>query len=247
MGLENSDMKSGNIYNTRYVTWNNFGLKKQDQDVTSYQLMAHITDQLGIHEGTIFRYHQSEMDQNNLSNRTYMSSLKLMQYDILYGKKYVYDQQDLFTASDMEMGVQDVVIERCSLSSDGTKLNIYGKNFTPWSKVFLNGKKTDTKYLNSTVLQISLSDINDGDSIVVNQLGSSDTIFRSSNTLTWSKPLDTPIDTPAADPDKDAGTVEDTTENDLINGNNTQDNPTQPAVQIPDKILKDPVENETNN
>lgn len=247
MGLENSNMKSGDIYKTRYVTWNNFGLEKQDQDVTSYQLMAHITDQLGIHEGTFFRYHQSEMEQNKLTQRTYMSSLKILQYDVLYGKKYVYDQQDLFTASDMEMGVQDVVIERCALSSDGTKLNIYGKNFTPWSKIYLNGKKTDTEYLNSTVLQISLSDINDGDSIVVNQLGSSDTIFRSSNTLTWSKPLDTPIDTPAADPDKDAGTVEDTTENDLINGNNTQDNPTQPAVQIPDKILKDPVENETNN
>ena len=53
MGLEDSDMKSGDIYKTKYVTWNNMGLKKQDADLYAYQLMASITDSTGIHEGTI--------------------------------------------------------------------------------------------------------------------------------------------------------------------------------------------------
>ena len=51
-------MNTGNLYDTTYVTWNNFGLEKQDKDVAAYQLMSYITDQLGIHEGTMFRYHQ---------------------------------------------------------------------------------------------------------------------------------------------------------------------------------------------
>ena len=53
MGLEDSDMNNGSIFQTTYATWNNFGLDMEDQDLTSYQLMAYMMDQLGIHEGTI--------------------------------------------------------------------------------------------------------------------------------------------------------------------------------------------------
>ena len=35
MGLEDSDMKSGDIFKTKYATWNNFGLAKEDADLTS--------------------------------------------------------------------------------------------------------------------------------------------------------------------------------------------------------------------
>lgn len=34
MGLEDSDMKSGDIFKTKYATWNNFGMPKQDADIT---------------------------------------------------------------------------------------------------------------------------------------------------------------------------------------------------------------------
>ena len=33
MGLQNSDMKSGDIYKTKYITWNNMGLPKEDADL----------------------------------------------------------------------------------------------------------------------------------------------------------------------------------------------------------------------
>ena len=62
MGLEDSDMKSGDIFKTKYATWNNFGMPKQDADITAYQLLANITNQAGIHEGTMFTYTQSQLD-----------------------------------------------------------------------------------------------------------------------------------------------------------------------------------------
>ena len=40
LGLESRDMKSGNLYRTRYVIWDNFGLEKQDQDRAAYQRSA---------------------------------------------------------------------------------------------------------------------------------------------------------------------------------------------------------------
>lgn len=200
MGLEDSDMKSGSIFKTRYVTWNNFGMEKVDRDITSFQLLAAVTDQLGIHEGTMFRLHQN----NNFQNvDTYTDDMNLLQYDILYGKKYAYGQKDLYPASDLVMGVQDVVID--DLSVDGNILYLTGQNFTRWSKVFVNDEKVSTTYIDGTHLKISLNSLDEGtNSIMVNQMGSSETVFRSSNVISFDKPEvieDTPTETPVENSD----------------------------------------------
>lgn len=184
MGLEDSDMKSGNIFKTRYVTWNNFGMEKIDRDLTSYQLMAAVTDQLGIHEGTMFRLHQNNQFQ---SADAYSDDMELLQYDILYGNRYAYGQKDLYPASNLVMGVQDIVID--NLAVDGNILYLTGQNFTRWSKVFVNGEKVSTTYIDGTHLKISLNSLEEGtNSIMVNQMGSSDTVFRSSNEVSFDKP-----------------------------------------------------------
>lgn len=200
MGLEDSDMKSGSIFKTRYVTWNNFGMEKVDRDITSFQLLAAVTDQLGIHEGTMFRLHQN----NNFQNvDTYTDDMNLLQYDILYGKRYAYGQKDLYPASDLVMGVQDVVID--DLSVDGNILYLTGQNFTRWSKVFVNDEKVSTTYIDGTHLKISLNSLDEGtNSIMVNQMGSSETVFRSSNVISFDKPEvieDTPTETPVENSD----------------------------------------------
>lgn len=184
MGLEDSDMKSGSIFKTRYITWNNFGMEKVDRDITSFQLLAAVTDQLGIHEGTMFRLHQN----NNFQDvDIYTEDMNLLQYDILYGKKYAYGQKDLYPASDLVMGVQDVVID--DLSVDGNILYLTGQNFTRWSKVFVNDEKVSTTYIDGTHLKISLNSLDEGtNSIMVNQMGSSETVFRSSNVINFEKP-----------------------------------------------------------
>lgn len=185
MGLSDSDMKSGDIYKTRYYTWNNFGLEKNDSDLAAYQLMAYITDQIGIHEGTIFRYHQSALNNKTTDQKSYMNNLKLLQYDLLYANRYAYGGIEKYPASDMKMGVQEVRATRCYPDFNNTKLIIDGQNFTPWSIVYVNDNPTDTEFISATQLQINLDDIKDNDTLTVNQVGSSDTIFRSSNTLTY--------------------------------------------------------------
>lgn len=213
MGLEDSDMKSGSIFKTKYVTWNNFGMEKVDRDLNSYQLLAAVTDQLGIHEGTMFRLHQNNGFQ---SGDTYADDMELLQYDILYGDRYAYGQKDLYPASDLIMGVQDVVIE--NLSVDGDILYLTGQNFTRWSKVFVNGEKVSTTYIDGTHLKISLNSLDEGiNNILVNQMGSSDTVFRSSNEVSFEKPeVIEDTTTPAAEDSdvlKDAESADDTLEN----------------------------------
>lgn len=181
MGLEDSDMNNGNIFQTTYATWNNFGLELQDQDLTTYQLGAYITDQLGIHEGTMFRYHQSAMKDGTVGTDEYVKNWELLQYDLLYGDRFSYDGQDRYPASDLVMGTEDVVIDSVAYSADQAQLILTGQNFTPWSRVYVNDTQIDTEYISGTQLSVAAGDVPDGASVVVNQVGSSSTIFRSSN------------------------------------------------------------------
>lgn len=191
MGLEESDMVSGDIFKTKYITWNNFGLEKKDADITSYELLANITDQLGIHEGTLFTYTQTQMDSPD-----YLTNFEQLQYDLLYGERYAYHGEDKYPASDLVMGIDDVKLYRIWNTLDG-RICLYGSNFTPWTRVYVNGERVPTTFLSSSMLRISGSSVNEGDTITANIVGSSSTIFRTSNELIYHTSADTETETPA--------------------------------------------------
>ena len=178
MGLTEEDMLSGDIYKTKYVTWNNMGLEKKDADLYSYQLLASITENVGISEGTILSYHQAK---NYEVDQEYLSGLENLQYDILYGDRYAYAGEDLYPATEIEMGVADVVISNVSVNYDRSKLTIHGENFTKWSKVYVNGEKIPATYISGNALMIDRNSVENEDVITVCQVGSGSTIFRTSN------------------------------------------------------------------
>jgi hypothetical protein len=66
------------------------------------------------------------------------------------------------------------------------QLLIRGDNFTRWSRVFINGQKVNTTYINSHALLFDASKLADGDTVCVSQLGSNSTVFRSSNDYIYS-------------------------------------------------------------
>lgn len=179
MGLKAEDLKSRYLYNTNYVIWDNIGLQKDDKNIPAYQLMSEVLNRLDIHSGTVFNYHQQRKGTKN-----YLSDLELLQYDILYGKQYVYNGKAPITEGHMVMGIRNV-----SLSSIVPQLNsgysLYGENFTKYSRVYVNGEKQKNSFLNNTRINLSETELKDGDVIQVGQVGSSDTIFRMSDKYTY--------------------------------------------------------------
>lgn len=173
MGLSDSDMKSSDIFKTKYITWNNMGLPKEDADLTAYQLLSQITDQAGIHEGTMFNYHQTQRN-----SETYLNGLENLQYDLLYGKRYTYGGEDLYPATDLQMDVEDVTISNLRKNSDRNILAVYGSRFTKNAKIFVNGEKVPTNYISSALVTTSLDNVKDGDTISVNILGSKGILLR---------------------------------------------------------------------
>lgn len=178
MGLTEEDMATGSLFKTKYITWNNFGLEKTDADITSYQLLAEVLEQLDIHTGTMFQFHQNR--DAYATQEDYISGMELLQYDILYGEHYVYGGGNPYPATDIIMGTQDVVITGVK-EIDGYYY-VCGENFTKWSKVFVDEEKVSTKYISSGLVRIKQEAIKEGvHTVTVKQMGSSDTVFRVSN------------------------------------------------------------------
>jgi hypothetical protein len=177
-------MVTGSLFQTQYVTWNNFGLEKQDKNMTSYQLLADITDELGIHTGTMFTFQQNRDVYD--SEEEYQADMKLLQYDILYGDHYVYNGENPYPATDLIMGTDDVVFDR--IWETDQYYYIIGNNFTKWSKVYIDDEKVSTTYLSSRLLRIKKKTMEEGShTLVVNQVGSSESIFRSSNEVEYTR------------------------------------------------------------
>ena len=175
MNLVPEDLHNKYLYNTNYVIWDNIGLEKIDRNIPAYQIMAEVFDRLDIHAGTFFNYHQERR-----TTKDYLSDLERLQYDVLYGEQYAYEKNGSpLKPGHMAMGLKDTILEEISENSDNS-YTIRGEYFTKQSKVFVNGERYKTKFVNHNLLKFKDYDPKNGDIITVNQMGSSNTIFRTS-------------------------------------------------------------------
>lgn len=201
MGLTDEDLKSGDIFQTKYATWNNFGMEQKDADLAAYQLLAYTTEQAGIHEGTIFTYHQA--GEYDTDDTRYQNGLENLQYDILYGERYCYEGENPYPASDLQMGVDQTHIYRYRENEDGS-LSIFGDHFTNWSRIYVNDEKMSTTFVSDRQVILPAEyaeELETGDILKVCQVGSSNTIFRTTeNTVIYyAPPVEENNENPSAD------------------------------------------------
>ena len=106
MGLPVEDMENRYLFQTEYVIWDNMELEKKDANIAAYQMAAEVMNRVGIHEGNVFRYHQARRQTKN-----YQADLEMLQYDILYGKQYVYDGENPYQKEKLHLGVEEVTLD----------------------------------------------------------------------------------------------------------------------------------------
>lgn len=183
MGLKNSDLKSRYLFNTNYVVWDNIGLEEKDRNLPTYQLMADVFETLGFHTGTVFNYHQTRRQTDD-----YLLDLELLQYDMLYGENYVYGGKEnaITVDGNFQMGILDVRVT--GIEQFGEDIySIYGANMTANSKVYVNGEKQKTKFYNDTHIELREITLEHGDHVMVNQVGSSNRVFRTGREYIYSQ------------------------------------------------------------
>ena len=192
LGFKDEDFNDSTIFETEYVIWSNFDTPKVDEDLSAYQLKSYVLDRLNIDNGVLTKFHNQFKDTEQ-----YLGDLKLLQYDMLYGEKYIYGGVNPFTATDLKMGTYDISItdvyeETVTPVENNSSVNteipeniettesieevekvkeliIKGENFNEFSKIYINGKYTKTTFIDSNTIMATNVDLEPNSSIVVTQ------------------------------------------------------------------------------
>lgn len=159
MGLKVTDVENKYLFQTQYVIWDNMGLEEKDKNLAAYQMAAEVMNQVGIHDGNVFRFHQARANTKN-----YQVDLESLQYDILYGDKYVYGGKNPFERVKIKLGVKDAELHSIEKISDG-RYYIKGANFTQSAFLEVNGELFEANFIDEQTLLVLDVEIADGDTV----------------------------------------------------------------------------------
>lgn len=159
-------LTNGDKFQTQYVIWSNFQMDKQNKDIQAYQLSAYVMERLGMSEGYIMKYHQSK---KNLPEDEYLKNLKILEYDILYGKKEIYGGDTPYVATELKMGIDD--IEITDVYNYGDTVFIEGNHFNDYSCALINGKEYATEKISDRLLRVKGVKVKKDDLVAVAQKG----------------------------------------------------------------------------
>lgn len=210
MDLKVEDMKNRYLFQTKYVMWSNFKMKEKDKNLAAYQMVAEVFNRLGIHEGTVFNYHQTRK-----GTRNYQLDLQSLQYDILYGDRYVYNRENPFEATKLQLGVYPSVFTSIEPAGENSYF-VNGENFTASSRLEVNKELMETRFISPTQLLVQNLELEDGDVLDVATQSNSSTkkVLSRTETQVYDAPEATPTPEPAGTPDPAAdGEITEETEN----------------------------------
>ncbi len=180
IGMEEEWLPEGlTLYNTEYVIWHSGGKTETDRDLEAYQLTAELMSRLGYNDGILTKLHQTWSDKDD-----YLVYLEMLQYDILYGKQFCYGGENPYAPTDLKMGILDIAIH--NVTTVGENTYILGQNFTPFSRVFVNGFNRSVTFVDERTLLLDGFAADEGDDIRVAQVA--DGLFTLSSTPTYTVP-----------------------------------------------------------
>ncbi len=152
------------VYEVPYFIYSTIENEKDKLNLQLYQLSTYMFELIGINGGTMNQFHKLYE-----SDEKYYDYMKLLQYDLLYGKKYIYDGENPYKKSNLQLGLHKVKIT--DYSFDNNKIKVKGSYFNDTSKIFINEKMVNTVYVNSGELQADISNIKNIKTISVKQVG----------------------------------------------------------------------------
>ena len=167
---------TNNLFSSEYVIYTNYEYHIDDKDLTTYQLGSYILDTIGCETGILNALHQTKD-----SNDQYYDYLEMLEYDMLFGERYIWNKENPYSKTEIKFGYDDITIN--SYLYENNVLTIYGENFNMNSYIYINDKKQESMYINSNTLVIEDIDIDSGDIIVLSQLADNNMVLYTSNQI----------------------------------------------------------------
>ena len=164
-----SDLKSGNMFETQYFIWTNYGKRFQAPDLQAYRLSANVLLQLGIEDGVLFRYHQSNrVDDEGVG---YLKELEILEFAMLYDEdqeiqdtlREFYGDYNI-EARELRMGINAVSIQSANLKYG--RLLVRGDNFNEFSTILIDGTAVPTAYIDKHTLAAVMTSLPEGATVL---------------------------------------------------------------------------------
>ncbi len=180
--LDNEMLENGSLLDTEYVIWSNFDFDVRKVNLDAYRLSAYTMDRLGLNGGYVSTYNRYFSESGD-----YPDLMHYLSYDLLFGEKYIYRDEltggNLYKPADMVMGLRKTYVENVSsINAEDEQyeinLSVKGNNFTAFSTVLINGKKTETVFKDKNSLYANDNGgLQEGDIISVAQIGDDNEIL----------------------------------------------------------------------
>ncbi|MCR5430608.1 MAG: sulfatase-like hydrolase/transferase [Eubacterium sp.] len=184
LGITGNNLVNNSVYQTEYIIWSNYKTKYNNEDLEAYQLEPKILEKLNIDEGEINYY--SQKHRHDKDQKKYLDGLHKLEYDQLYGKNLANKGKNPYKPTNMRFGLRDVFVSSITpMNNDVGTIYIYGDNFTPYSKVYINDEKFDTIYIDKNTLIVKNPELKAGDSLVVKQQNSDTHILSETKPFTY--------------------------------------------------------------
>jgi phosphoglycerol transferase MdoB-like AlkP superfamily enzyme len=174
--LEESQVRTGDLFETEYVIWTNYVIEADDRDLCSYQLSSYVMGLIGVDTGLLTRLHQTEMDEES-----YQKDLELLEYDMLFGDQAAWGGENPYQPTELQLGYGDITLESADQIDDAVYFS--GDGFNEWSTLYYDGERQDTVLINRNTLRAdALPEV--GTVVTVVQLAEDGTQLSSTNELT---------------------------------------------------------------
>lgn len=169
LSLVEEDVVNKNLLQTEYVFWSNFPMEQDRKDLKAYQLTAYLQSRLGYSSGVLTKYHQRCIDEPD-----YEAELMLLQYDMLYGNRNVFEGENPYIEKPIRMGIYDITIHKAEQKGEAFIIN--GEHFTPWSMVYVEDEPKETIFIDEHTLIVPYENLS-GQKIHVAQVTDTKTIL----------------------------------------------------------------------
>ena len=140
-------------------------MEQEDKDLEAYQLASSILDKLNIHSGIMTKYPQYYAQQK--SKKGYISNMRLLEYDMLYGNRYILNRENPFKITDIQLGTYPMTISNVKKEDDGT-VTVTGGDFTSYTAIHINGKRVETEFVSEDTVTCKY-DLQYGDEVQIVQ------------------------------------------------------------------------------
>ena len=165
-------------YKAPFAFYANFDIEKYDIDeIESYELSSLMFKEAGLKYGPMERFNTCMKDDPEFSKMQ-----DLIEYDVLFGKSYYINDDEKAKKNTLKMGVEDIVIN--NIETKGNKMIIHGANFTTNSRVYLNDKQVDKKFIDENTLEVD--EIDNLERVSVKQIGRNSVVLSSTQDFKYS-------------------------------------------------------------